>query len=202
MPAYRSHVLLCAGGACISCGCLAVRDALEQELQRQGLSDEIRVVQTGCVGSCDLGPVMIVYPDEVFYQKVRPADVPKLVEEHFLKGRIYEPLLVKSPETDNLIATQREFAFFNKQFKIVLENCGIIDPEKIDEYVARGGYQALGMVLTERSPQWVIEEVKKSGLRGRGGAGFPTGIKWELMAKSPGEEKYIVCNADEGDPGA
>jgi len=202
MPAYRSHVLLCAGGACISCGCLSVRDALEQELQRQGLSDEIRVVQTGCVGSCDLGPVMIVYPDEVFYQKVRPADVPKLVEEHFLKGRIYEPLLVKSPETDNLIATQREFAFFNKQFKVVLENCGIIDPEKIDEYVARGGYQALGTVLTERSPQWVIEEVKKSGLRGRGGAGFPTGIKWELMSKSAGDEKYVVCNADEGDPGA
>ncbi len=183
MPAYRSHVLLCAGGACISCGCLPVRDALEGELQRQGLADEIRLVQTGCMGSCDLGPVMIVYPDEVFYQKVRPEDVPALVEEHFLKGRVYEKLLVKSPETDNLIATQREFAFFNKQRKIVLENCGIIDPENLEEYVARGGYAALGQVLTERTPEWVIEEVKKSGLRGRGGAGFPTGQKWDFVRK-------------------
>ncbi|NLC55901.1 MAG: NADH-quinone oxidoreductase subunit F, partial [Armatimonadetes bacterium] len=202
MPAYRSHVLLCAGGACISCGTVSVRDALEGELQRQGLADEIRVVQTGCVGSCDLGPVMIVYPDEVFYQKVRPEDIPALVEEHFLKGRVYQKLLVKSPETDNLIATQREFAFFNKQRKIVLENCGIIDPENLEEYVARGGYAALGEVLTERTPEWVIEEVKKSGLRGRGGAGFPTGQKWDFVRKAAADRKFVVCNADEGDPGA
>ena len=202
MPAYRSHVLLCAGGGCISSGLSSVRDVLESELQKHALTDEIRLVQTGCVGSCDLGPVMIVYPDEVFYQKVRPEDVPTLVEEHFLKGRVYERLLVKSPETDNLIATQREFAFFNKQVKIVLENCGIIDPENIEEYVARGGYQALGMVLTERTPEWVIEEVKKSGLRGRGGAGFPAGMKWDFVRKAAGERKFVVCNADEGDPGA
>ncbi|MDH7568973.1 MAG: NADH-quinone oxidoreductase subunit NuoF [Armatimonadota bacterium] len=202
MPAYRSHVLLCAGGACISCGSMSVRDALERELEKCGLTEEIRVVQTGCVGSCDLGPVMIVYPDEVFYQKVRPEDVPPLVEEHFLKGRVYQPLLVKSPETDNLIATQREFAFFNKQQKIVLENCGLIDPENIEEYVARDGYLTLGRVLLERTPEWVIEELKKSGLRGRGGAGFPTGMKWEFVRKAAGDRKYVVCNADEGDPGA
>ncbi|MBI3946504.1 MAG: NADH-quinone oxidoreductase subunit NuoF [Armatimonadetes bacterium] len=202
MPAYRSTVLLCAGGGCISCGCLPVREAMEAELKRRNLADEVRVVQTGCVGSCDLGPVLIVYPDEVFYQKVSPGDVPKLVDEHFLKGRVFERLLVKSAETDNLIATQREFAFFNKQVKIVLENCGVIDPENIEEYVARGGYLALGQVISERTPEWVIEELKKSGLRGRGGAGFPAGTKWDFVRKAPGERKYVVCNADEGDPGA
>lgn len=159
-------------------------------------------METGCVGSCQVGPVMIVYPDEVFYQRVTPEAAPLLVEEHFLKGRVYEPLLVTSPETQQLIRSQRDFVFFNKQTKVVLENCGLIDPENIEEYIARDGYLALGKVLTEWTPEQVVAEVKKSGLRGRGGAGFPTGVKWEMMARSPGDEKYVVCNADEGDPGA
>jgi NADH-quinone oxidoreductase subunit F len=202
MANYRSHCLLCAGGACISSGSMSVKQALYEELKKHDLLTEIRVVETGCVGSCQLGPVMIVYPDEVFYQQLTPEVVAPLVEEHFLKGRIYEPLLVVSPETQQLIRAQRDFVFFNKQVKVVLENCGLIDPENIEEYIARDGYLALGTVLTQWTPAQVVEEVKKSGLRGRGGAGFPTGAKWELMARSPGEEKYVVCNADEGDPGA
>ncbi|HEX3000701.1 MAG TPA: NADH-quinone oxidoreductase subunit NuoF [Armatimonadota bacterium] len=202
MPDYRSHVLICGGRGCISNASVEVREALNKELKRQNLDQEICVVQTGCMGSCDLGPVMIVYPDEVFYGRVRPDDVPKLVEEHFLKGRVYEPLLVQSHDADGLVRTMREYAFFSKQMRVVREKAGFIDPENIEEYVAHDGYQALGKAITEMTPVQVIDEIKKSGLRGRGGAGFPTGMKWDFVYKATGDQKYVVCNADEGDPGA
>jgi len=154
------------------------------------------------MGPCDLGPVMLVHPEGTFYQRVTALDVPQLVEEHFIKGRPYTKLLPKDDVTANVVTTQRDFSFFAKQEKIVLENCGLIDAENIEEYIARDGYAALGKVLTAMKPEDVIAEIKASGLRGRGGAGFPTGVKWELMAKAPAKPKYVICNADEGDPGA
>jgi NADH:ubiquinone oxidoreductase subunit F (NADH-binding)/(2Fe-2S) ferredoxin/Pyruvate/2-oxoacid:ferredoxin oxidoreductase delta subunit len=198
----RSHVLLCAGAGCLSCGCSAVKDALTAELKKRGLDQEIRIVETGCMGPCDLGPVMLVHPDGTFYQHVTGLEVPKLVEEHFLKGRPYAKLLPKENVTANVVATQQDFSFFARQQKIILEDCGLIDPENIHEYIARDGYLALGQVLSNMTPEQVIAEIKASCLRGRGGAGFPTGVKWELMFKAPGPQKYVICNADEGDPGA
>lgn len=198
----RAHCLICAGAGCISSGAHALKDALTAELKQRGLDNEIRIVETGCMGPCDLGPVMLVHPDGTFYQKVTALDVPKLVEEHFIKGRPYQPLLPKEAPTGAVVNTQRDFTFFAKQQKIVLENCGLIDPENIHEYIARDGYVALGKVLTSMKPEEVIAEIKASGLRGRGGAGFPTGVKWELTAKNPVKPHYVICNADEGDPGA
>lgn len=198
----RAHCLICAGAGCISSGAHALKEALAAELKQRGLDNEIRIVETGCMGPCDLGPVMLVHPEGTFYQKVTALDVPKLVEEHFIKGRPYQPLLPKEVPTGTVINTQRDFTFFAKQQKIVLENCGLIDPENIHEYIARDGYAALGKVLTSMKPEEVIAEIKASGLRGRGGAGFPTGVKWELTAKNPIKPHYIICNADEGDPGA
>ncbi len=198
----RAHVLVCAGAGCISSGGNALKDTLAAELIKRGLDEEIKIVETGCMGPCDLGPVMLVHPEGTFYQHVTALEVPKLVEEHFIKGRPYKPLLPKDEVTTNLVTTQRDFAFFARQEKIVLENCGLIDAENIEEYIARDGYAALGKVLTSMKPEQVIAEIKASGLRGRGGAGFPTGVKWELMAKAPAKPKYVICNADEGDPGA
>jgi NADH-quinone oxidoreductase subunit F len=169
---------------------------------RHGLDQEIKVVQTGCVGSCDLGPVAIVYPEGIFYQKLKTEDVPEIVQNHLLKGRPVERLLYRRPSTGELLPTLEQIDFFSKQEKIVLRNCGVIDPANIEEYIARDGYQALAKALTEMTPEQVIEEVKASGLRGRGGAGFPTGMKWEFVRKAAGSPKYVVCNADEGDPGA
>ena len=160
------------------------------------------MIVTGCMGPCDLGPVILVHPDGTFYQRVTALDVPELVEEHFIKGRPCRRLLPKDDISANVITTQRDFAFMAKQTKIILENCGLIDAEKIDEYIGRDGYAALGKVLTDMTPEKVIAEIKASGLRGRGGAGFPVGVKWELLYKAPGPQKYIICNADEGDPGA
>ena len=202
MANFRAHVLLCTGTGCTSSGSYAARDALLQELKKAGLENEIRIVETGCMGRCDLGPVALVHPDGTFYRSVVAADVPKLVQEHFVKGRPYEKLLPRDPVTNSIAATQQDFAFFNLQSRVVRANCGIINPENIEEYVARDGYAALGKVLTDWTPARVIEEIKASGLRGRGGAGFPTGVKWELMAKVPAKPKYVICNADEGDPGA
>jgi NADH-quinone oxidoreductase subunit F len=202
MANFRAHILICTGTGCTSSGSFAARDALVRELKKAGLENEVRVVETGCMGRCDLGPVALVYPDGTFYRSVVAADVPKLVAEHFVKGRPYEKLLPRDPVTNSIVATQQDFAFFNLQSRIVRENCGIINPENIDEYVARDGYAALGKALTEWKPEQVIAEIKTSGLRGRGGAGFPTGVKWELMAKVPTKPKYVICNADEGDPGA
>ena len=198
----RSHILMCAGAGCLSSGGTSLRDALAAELKKCGLEDEIRFVETGCMGPCDLGPILLVHPDGTLYQRVTAADVPRLVEEHFIKGRPYAKLLPRDKASDAVIRTQAEFSFFAKQEKIVLENCGVIDPENIEEYIARDGYAALGKVLTSMKPEEVIAELKASGLRGRGGAGFPTGLKWEIMAKSPVHPKYLICNADEGDPGA
>ncbi|MGI5854637.1 MAG: NADH-quinone oxidoreductase subunit NuoF [Bacillota bacterium] len=202
MGSYRAHALVCGGAGCISAGCKAVGAALTNELKRQGLENEIRVVETGCVGSCDLGPIIIIYPEGVFYQKVKPEDVPEIVSEHLLKGQVVERLLCRDPETDELIRTYGEMKFFNRQVRNALRNVGLISPVSIEEYIARDGYKALGKALTSMKPEEVIDYVKRSGLRGRGGAGFPTGMKWELAAKSPGDQKYILCNADEGDPGA
>jgi len=197
----RCQVLLCAGAACISSGALKVKEALVKELQKNGLDNEIRLVETGCVGPCNLGPLMIVYPEGVFYQRVTVEDVQEIVEEHLLKGRVVDRLLYQ-PSEDERRKFIQEIDFFKKQVKIALRNSGFINPLNIEEYIARDGYQALAKVLSSMTPEEVIEEVKKSGLRGRGGAGFPTGLKWEFTRKSPGDEKYVICNADEGDPGA
>jgi len=199
---YRTHALLCAGAACLSSGADNVQAKLEETIKETGLSDEVKIVRTGCVGSCDLAPILIIEPDSVFYQKVRPNDAEMIVREHLLKGRIYEKNLIRDPDTRNLITTHADFAFFRKQMKIVLANCGLIDPENIREYIARDGYQALGKVLSEMEPEEVIEELETSRLRGRGGAGFPTGRKWRFVHQAKGLAKYVVCNGDEGDPGA
>ncbi|MBM3860051.1 MAG: NADH-quinone oxidoreductase subunit NuoF [Verrucomicrobia bacterium] len=202
MSTARTHVLLCTGTGCSSAGSLITRDKLRDELKRAGLGDEIHVVETGCMGRCDLGPCALVHPDDTFYQYVKPADAQALIEEHFVKGRPFEKLLPRDPVTQSVIATKEDFAFFRLQANVIRHNCGVINPENIEEYIARDGYAALGKVLTAMKPEQVIAEVKASGLRGRGGAGFPTGVKWELMSRVPSKTKYVVCNADEGDPGA
>lgn len=202
MPTYRSHVLVCAGASCVSSGSQAVADALEQAITEKGLSSEVKVVRTGCMGSCDLGPVAVVYPEGVFYRKLKPEDTAVIVEEHLLKGRPVERLMYVPPEGQTPVLSMDSIPFFNLQHKIVLRNCGEIDPGNIEEYIARDGYEALAKALTEMTPQQVIDTVKASGLRGRGGGGFPTGVKWELTAKAQGDQKFVVCNADEGDPGA
>ena len=201
---YRSHVLICGGTGCSSSGSQKVQDALEQELKANGLEKEIAIVRTGCFGLCENGPVMIVYPEGSFYSRVTPEDIPEIVSEHLLKGRIVQRLLYKdSVDADsNTIKSLDNTPFYRKQKRVALRNCGIIDPEIIDEYIAYDGYQALGKVLTEMTPEDVIDTLKASGLRGRGGAGFPTGVKWSFAAAQPGPEKYVCCNADEGDPGA
>jgi len=202
MNTVRSHVLVCTGGGCIASGALEVSAALREQIERQGLQEEIKVIESGCLGPCAVGPVAAVYPDNVFYQGIRPDDAAEIVEEHLLKGRVVERLVHKSAVTGEKKPGLHEIDFFQKQVKIVLRNCGVIDPMRIEEYVAHDGYQALAKVLTEMKPEQVVAEVKKSGLRGRGGAGFPTGMKWEFTRKSPGDVKYILCNGDEGDPGA
>lgn len=202
MAFYRAHVLVCGGAGCISSGCKAVQEALMDELKCTGIADEVKVVETGCIGTCDLGPVLVVYPEGTFYRKVKPADARQIVREHLLKGRVVEGLLYQDPETKQQIPEYGQISFFAGQTRIALRNTGVINPEVIEEYIARDGYAALGKVLTEMSREQVIEEVLKSGLRGRGGAGFLTGLKWRFAHNTPGEVKYVVCNADEGDPGA
>ncbi len=202
MDVIRAHILVCAGAACVSSGCRDLRDAIVVKVKEYGLQDEVRVIETGCVGSCDLGPLALVYPEGIFYQKLKPEDADEIVGQHLLKGRVVERLLYKEPATSALIPSLKELSFFREQEKIVLRNCGIINPLNIEEYIARDGYQALGKVLTSMTQDQVIDEVLKSGLRGRGGAGFPTGLKWKFTKQSLGDKKYVVCNADEGDPGA
>lgn len=197
----RSQVLLCAGAACVSSGALLVKDALIREIQKNGLENEVRLVETGCVGPCNMGPLAIIYPEGVFYQKLVPEDAQEIVEEHLLKGRVVNRLLFQGSEDERKKFIE-EIDFFKKQVKIALRNCGFINPLNIQEYIARDGYLALGKVLSFMTPEEVIEMIKKSGLRGRGGAGFPTGLKWEFTRKSQATPKYVICNADEGDPGA
>ncbi|WP_418655003.1 NADH-quinone oxidoreductase subunit NuoF [Anoxybacter fermentans] len=202
MKLFRNHVLVCAGTGCTASGTERVKKALIEEIKKHNLEDEVKVVETGCFGFCRFGPNMVVYPEGVFYTRVKPEDVPELVEEHLLKGRIVERLLFKEPDTTKITATTDDIKFFKKQTRIALRNCGHINPESIEEAIARDVYFGLGKVLTEMTPEQVIEEVLKSGLRGRGGGGFPTGLKWKFAAKEEADQKYIVCNADEGDPGA
>lgn len=198
----RSHVLVCGGTGCTSSGSEPVIKALKNQLKKAGLHEEIKVVKTGCFGLCALGPIMIVYPDGTFYSMVKETDVPEIVEEHLLKGRIVQRLVYEETIQEDKITSLDETGFYKKQLRIALRNCGVIDPEDINEYIAYDGYQALGKVLTEMTPEQVIEEITKSGLRGRGGAGFPTGVKWGFAAAQPKGQKYVACNADEGDPGA
>ncbi len=202
MENYRAHILLCYGGACLSSGADKVKEALETELCLAKIHNEIDIITTGCMGTCEMGPVMVIYPEGIFYQRVLPEDVPEIVQEHLLKGRVVNRLLYKKPEKEELVAMFNDIDFFKLQKKIALRNCRNINPLDIEEYIAADGYMALGKVLTEMKPEEVIESIKESGLRGRGGAGFPTGLKWQFTAAAPGSQKYVLCNADEGDPGA
>ncbi len=202
MELWRAHVLVCAGAACVSSGCREIRDAIVTKVIEHGLQEEVKVIETGCVGSCDLGPLALVYPEGVFYQKLKPEDAEEIVVEHLLKGRLVERLLYKEPITAKAIPSFKEIDFFKNQEKIVLRNCGIIDPLNIEEYIAHDGYMALAKILTSMTPDEVVDIIIKSGLRGRGGAGFTTGLKWKFTKEAKGTPKYVVCNADEGDPGA
>ena len=202
MKVFRSHLLLCGGTGCHASGSLEVKKALIAELEKRGLSDEIKLVETGCNGFCAMGPIMVVYPEGIIYMMVKSADVPELVEEHLVKGRVLQRLLYREPVTEGIIPTMQEIPFFALQDLRVLRNRGLIDPEKIEEYIARDGYAGMAKAMTEMTSDQIIKDVLDSGLRGRGGAGFPTGMKWKFAAASPGEVKYVLCNADEGDPGA
>ena len=202
MALYRAHVLICHGTGCASGGSPKVLETFREELQKKNLDKEVLVIATGCHGMCEFGPIVVVYPEGTFYSQVKPEDVAEIVEEHLYKGRIVNRLLYKEPISAQKVCHYKEIPFYGKQHRIVLSNCGYINPDNIDEYISRDGYQALGKCITEMSPAAVIEEMKKSGLRGRGGGGFPTGLKWSFCAASPGNKKYVICNADEGDPGA
>ncbi len=199
---YRSHVLVCGGTGCTSSGSHQIMEALLAEIEKAGLKDEVSVVQTGCHGLCALGPIMIVYPDASFYSMVKVEDIPEIVQEHLLKGRVVTRLLYKETVTASGVKALIDTDFYKKQHRIALRNCGIINPEVIDEYIGTGGYAALGKVLTEMTPDDVIQCLLDSGLRGRGGAGFPTGLKWKFAKQNDADQKYVCCNADEGDPGA
>jgi NADH:ubiquinone oxidoreductase subunit F (NADH-binding)/(2Fe-2S) ferredoxin/Pyruvate/2-oxoacid:ferredoxin oxidoreductase delta subunit len=202
MQEYRMHLMLCAGTGCVSNRAFDIEKAFNRELEKHNLQDEIQVVDTGCQGFCERGPIMIVQPGDIFYEMLEEKDIPYLVEEHFLKGRPVEKHMYVPKEGDDPIPKLSDIGFFKKQKLIALANRGLIDPENIDEYIGREGYMALAKVLTDMTPEEVIKEVKDSGLKGRGGGGFSTGLKWEFAKKSTGDEKYIICNADEGDPGA
>ncbi len=202
MEFYRCHVLVCAGTGCTSSESEEVRRTLNLEIERLKLDKEVKVITTGCFGFCNLGPIMVIYPEGTFYCQVTPEDVKEIAEEHLLKGKIVSRLLYRDPEEDIQVTDFEKIEFFAHQKRIALRNCGVINPEEIKEYIARDGYYALGKVLDQMTREEVIEVVKKSGLRGRGGGGFPTGIKWQFAYDSPGKIKYVVCNADEGDPGA
>ena len=202
MQHIRAHVLICGGTGCKSAGSKEVQLAFSRAIEAKGLSDEVMVVETGCHGFCEHGPLVIVYPEGTFYCQVKAEDVEEIVESHLFKGRIVERLLYHEPRTHESIPNYSEINFYKKQHRLVLENCGAINPEQIEEYIAVGGYEALAKAVTTMSPEDVIEEIKKSGLRGRGGGGFPTGMKWQFAKASVSDKKYVICNADEGDPGA
>ena len=199
---YRSNVLVCGGTGCTSSNSLTIVHKLKEEIERFGLQDEVNVITTGCFGLCALGPIMVVYPEGSFYSMVKVEDIPEIVEEHLLKGRIVTRLLYQETVEEDTIKSLSKTAFYEKQRRVALRNCGVIDPEKIDDYIAQDGYAALGKVLTEMKPEEVIQTILDSGLRGRGGAGFPTGLKWKFAAANDADQKYVCCNADEGDPGA
>ena len=203
----RSHVLICGGTGCTSSGSKVLISTFESEIEKNGLAEEVKVVQTGCFGLCALGPVVIIYPEGTFYSRVAEADVAEIVSEHLLKGRIVDRLVYKDADESVIEEAGKTLSlndtnFYKTQKRVALRNCGLIDPENIDEYIAMDGYAALEKVLTQMKPEDVIQVVKDSGLRGRGGGGFPTGLKWSFTAANAADQKYVVCNADEGDPGA
>ncbi|HAN18720.1 MAG: NADH dehydrogenase [Bacteroidetes bacterium GWC2_33_15] len=202
MTKYKMHLLVCGGTGCRASASDSVVEHLKMELENKGLQDEIQVVMTGCFGFCEKGPIVKVSPDNTFYVHVKPEDSKEIIEEHIIKGRKVTRLLYQDPEKKEAITDSKHMDFYKKQIRIALRNCGFIDPENVEEYIAREGYMALGKCLTEMTPQDVIKEIKESGLRGRGGGGFPTGLKWEIASKNQADQKYVVCNADEGDPGA
>jgi NADH:ubiquinone oxidoreductase subunit F (NADH-binding)/(2Fe-2S) ferredoxin/NAD-dependent dihydropyrimidine dehydrogenase PreA subunit len=199
---YRAHLLVCAGTGCVSCGSFKIKEALEKEVKKRNLQDEVQVVATGCNGFCERGPIVMVQPDGIFYQLLKVEDVPHLVEEHLLKGRPVRKLMYVPPAEEQPVPKMKDIEFFRHQRLIVLRNRGRIDPEKVEEYIAFDGYEAMAKALTEMTPAAIIDEILFSGLRGRGGAGFPTGKKWAACAKEKGTPKYLICNGDEGDPGA
>jgi NADH-quinone oxidoreductase subunit F/NADP-reducing hydrogenase subunit HndC len=202
MPEIKMHLLVCGGTGCISADSDRLVESLNAVLKEKGLQDEVKVVLSGCFGFCEKGPIVKVAPDNTFYVQVKPEDAREIVEEHVIKGRKVHRLLYVNPKTTEEVSDSKHMDFYKKQLRIALRNCGFIDPENIDEAIARDGYQALGKALSEMTPAQVVAEVKKSGLRGRGGGGFPTGLKWEIASRYSADVKYVICNADEGDPGA
>jgi NADH-quinone oxidoreductase subunit F/NADP-reducing hydrogenase subunit HndC len=202
MTKIKTHVLCCGGTGCKASASDEIIATFERLLKEKGLQDEVQVIRTGCFGFCEKGPIVKMLPDNTFYTQVKPEDVEKIINEHIIKGRKVTDLLYLDPENKQHVADSKHMGFYKKQLRIALRNCGFINPEDIDEYISRGGYEAIAKVLGEMTPQQVIDEITKSGLRGRGGAGFPTGVKWGLCAKNQADQKYVICNADEGDPGA
>ncbi|MGI6184712.1 MAG: NADH-quinone oxidoreductase subunit NuoF [Candidatus Fimadaptatus sp.] len=203
MNLVRSHVLICGGTGCTSSGSHKLMEHFERSIKEKGLQEEVKVIRTGCFGLCEMGPVVVVYPEGAFYARVKDENVDEIVSEHLMKGRVVTSLLYHDKTTaHNAVTSLEKVDFYKKQMRVALRNCGVIDPENIDEYIAVDGYKGLTKALTEMTPEEVIAEISKSGLRGRGGAGFPTGKKWEFTAKAQGDQKYVCCNADEGDPGA
>ncbi|MCF0201146.1 MAG: NADH-quinone oxidoreductase subunit NuoF [Bacteroidales bacterium] len=202
MAKIKMHVLCCGGTGCQASASAQIVENFQRILAEKGLQDEVQVIKTGCFGFCEKGPIVKIMPDNTFYTQVKPEDVEKIINEHIIKGRKVTDLLYMDPENQEHVADSKHMGFYRKQLRIALRNCGFINPENIDECISRGGYEGLGKVLTEMTPQQVIDEITKSGLRGRGGAGFPTGVKWGLCAKNDADHKYVICNADEGDPGA
>ena len=199
---YKMHILVCGGTGCRASSSKNIISRMEDYLKEKNLEDEVQVIATGCFGFCEKGPIVKVMPDNTFYVQVKPDDAEEIVNEHVIKGRKVERLLYKDPEKKEAVSDSKHMGFYKKQLRIALRNCGFIDPENIEEYIAREGYSALAKCITEMKPEEVINEIKLSGLRGRGGGGFPTGLKWEFASKYQADQKYVVCNADEGDPGA
>ncbi|NLN35393.1 MAG: NADH-quinone oxidoreductase subunit NuoF [Candidatus Cloacimonetes bacterium] len=200
MSLKRIDLLICCGSGCVSAGSLKIKERFHEVLAEHNLTNEVNIIETGCMGPCDYGPVMAIYPEGIFYKKVSPEDVPEIVAEHFIKGRPVARLMLQ--EEEKTISTHKDIPFYEKQIKVALENCGYINPESLEEYIATGGYEALAKILTEMKAQDVINVIKESGLRGRGGGGFPTHIKWQMVHDKQADQKYIICNGDEGDPGA
>lgn len=199
---YRTNILVCGGTGCVSSGSLNIYNKLNELITAAGYDNEVKVIKTGCFGFCEQGPIVKIEPDNIFYVKVKEEDAKEIIDEHIIKGRLVERLLYRDPITNAPIKKHNKMSFYKSQFRIALRNCGLINPEDIYEYIAAGGYEALGIVISEISREEVIDTIKKSGLRGRGGGGFPTGVKWEFAKKNESDQKFIICNADEGDPGA
>ncbi len=202
MQIYRAHVLVCGGTGCTSSNSEKIIKELESQLTENKLDNEVKIVKTGCFGLCAEGPIVVVYPEGAMYTMVKVEDIKEIVEEHLLKGRVVKRLLAGDKDHEDIAKSLESVGFFQRQMRVALRNCGVINPEVIDEYIAYDGYKALAKVLTEMTPEQVVDTMKKSGLRGRGGGGFPTGLKWEFAAKQQNDQKYVCCNADEGDPGA